>query len=224
MLKDLLAGNRDDEKLPGTAAFILGNSPYLPVADLGCLVERFTVGVNRIVKVFTPTVILWVDRTVYRDVGGQIDTCGALPVCDRSVKHRQGHIGLRTWTGENALRYESAPEVLCCNGNTGCCAARWALALGCRPVYLVGMEAQYADGKTDFYGTNLRHRREGSTCTLEVMRKELDRLLRDFSQSVFVIRDGETLREVAGRYRSVDQQAIKSHIRSMLAKRAVEMA
>ena len=205
-------------------AFILGNSPYLPVDDLDCLADRFTIGVNRIVEVFTPTVLMWVDWTVYKAIGAKMDESGALMVCDRSVRHRQDHIGLKTWTGENALVHQSSPEVLCCNGNTGCCAARWAISLGCRPVYLVGMEAAYKDGKTDFWGNNPRHRREGLTCTLEVMRKELERLLRDLAGTVLVIPDGKMLREVAQQGPSVDQGALKSYVSELLMRRASEVA
>jgi len=197
-------------------AFILGNSPYLPVDDLDCLAEKFTIGVNRIVEVFRPTVLMWVDWTVYQAVGEKMDSSGALMVCDQSVRHRQFHIGLKTWVGEGALKHQSQPDALCCNGNTGCCAARWAISLGCSPVYLVGMEAAYKDGRTDFWGDNPRHRREGSTCTLDVMRKELERLLRDFTETVFVVPDGEILRKVARRCRGLNQEALKSHLKAML--------
>jgi len=205
-------------------AFILGNSPYLPTGDLDCLAERLTIGVNRIVRVCTPTVVMWVDRSVYDDVGNLIDGGGALPVCDRAVRHRQRHVGLKTWVGDDALKHESAADVLCCNGNTGCMAARWALALGCRPVYLVGMEARYRDGLTDFWGRNPRHRREGLVSTLDVIRGELARLLRDHGRDVAAIGDGRTLREVAARCGRVDQGEIRSRIRQILRDRAVEAA
>jgi hypothetical protein len=209
--------------LAGNPAFILGNGPQLPVDDLDCLADRFTIGVNRVVRVFAPTVVLWVDRSVYDDVGERIDGCGALAVCDRQLRRRRDHVGLKTRTGEDALVRASTPEVLCCNGNTGCCAARWALALNCRPVYLLGMEAQYRDGRTDFYGVNPRHRREGATSTLAVMRKELDRLLRDAPGKVLGISDGQTLRELAAQAPRVDQHAAREHIRDMLRKRAVDV-
>ena len=205
-------------------AFILGNGPYLPTGDLDCLAERFTIGVNRIVRVFTPTVTTWVDRSVYDDVGELIDGCGALPVCDRAARQRQEHIGLKTWVGEDALTHESAADVLCCNGNTGCTAARWALALGCRPVYLVGMEARYRDGRTDFYGQNPRHRREGVVGTLDVIRAELNRLLRDHGDDVVPLTDATTLREVAAVCERVDQDQLRFRIRQILRDRAVAAA
>jgi len=199
------------------SAFILGNSPLLPVADLDCLDRCFTVGVNRIVEVYDPTVVMWVDSTVYRAVGKQIDASAALPVCDASVYQRQRHIGLRTWTGEGALTHETTPTTLCCNGNTGCMAARWALALGCETVYLVGMEARYAGGKTDFWGVNPRHRTVGDTQTLNVIAAELKRLKRDFPGRAIAIPDGVMLRECADVCEPVDQGDLRARIRALLS-------
>ena len=213
-----------NDLLTDQPAFILGNSPYLPTDALDCLADRVTIGVNRIVEVFTPTVVMWVDRSVYADMGEQIDRCGALPICNRAVRVRQGHVGLKTWVGEEALRRSSQPNVLCCNGNTGCMAARWGAALGCRPVYLVGMEARYRDGRTDFWGRNPHHRRVGMASTLDVIRAELDRLLRDCPDDVVSITDGLTLREVAAMCDRVDQNAAREHIRQLLKGLAVESA
>jgi hypothetical protein len=124
-------------------AFILGNGPALPVDDLDCLSGCFTIGVNRVLlSGFTTTVLLWVDGTVRTDdptYAERMDASDALLVCDRSIRKWQFHVGLKTHVGDMALQRRSTPTELCVNGNTGCCAARWAIALGCRPVYLVGM-------------------------------------------------------------------------------------
>ena len=195
-------------------AFVLGNGPSLPVEDLACLTGQFTVGVNRILRSgFVPTVLLWVDCTAYRDDGEQIDGSGALLVCDRSVAQRQFHVGLRTWVGSGALKHESRPNVLCVNGNTGCCAARWALALGFEPVYLVGMSATYREGVTDFYGANrYHHNKPGDNGTLMVMRKEMVRLRRDFGERIYEIPDGVLLREIAAELPQQDQGELRSAV------------
>ncbi len=182
----------------GIPAFVLGNGPTLPVDDLGCLSGQFTIGVNRIMRSgFVPTVILWVDNTVYGDDGEQIDNSGALLVCDLSLASRQYHIGLETWVGGGAFNHDTTPTELCVNGNTGCCAARWAIALGFDPVYLVGMGAVYLDGKTDFYGENRWHHKTApdDDGTLPLMRREMRRLRSDCD--VLEIPDGEILRSVA---------------------------
>jgi len=205
-------------------AFILGNGPDLPVGELHCLARRLTVGVNRIVLAFEPTVVMWVDASVYADAGERIDRCGALAVCGRAVRRRREHVGLEVVTGERALRRPAGPGVLCCNGSTGCCAARWAASLGCRPVYLVGMGAAYRDGRTNFYGRNPRHRFAGRISTLTVLRGELERLRRDLPDVVAPIADAQTLRETAAACPPVDQRAARDRIRALLTRRAAAAA
>lgn len=203
---------------------MLGNSPHLPVDDLGCLSSKFTIGVNRIVEVFAPTVLFWVDSTCYKDAGEKMDAAGSLMVCDASVKHRQYHIGLKNWVGDAAFTHEATVTELCCNGNTGVCAARWALALGCKPVFVVGMEAAYKDGKTDFYGMNRWHHcTEADNGTAAVMRKALDRLLREHPDAVVPVPDGEFLRELADECGDVDQSEVKGRVIEILAAAGAEV-
>ena len=184
------------DSVTGLPAFILGNGPTLP-KNLSCLDGSFTVGVNRILRSgFCPTVILWVDGTAYRDDGPAMDSSGSMLVCDASIASRQFHVGLKTQVGDAALAHPSTPTQLCCNGNTGCCAARWAAALGGDPVYLVGMSATYTE-KTDFYGDNRWHHKAEEGCTsstLHLMGSELQRLLRSGNYRPVV--DGEHLRQI----------------------------
>lgn len=193
--------------------FILGNGPTLP-DDLSALKDRLTIGVNRIFQVFSPTVLLWVDGSVYKDHAEQIDKLDSLLVCDRSVAQKQHH-GLLTRVGDNAFTHKRSPTELCVNGNTGCCAARWALALGFSPVFLLGMDAIYIDGKTDFYGVNRHHHRTpDDNGTLHVMRQELDRLLRD-CEDVWPLNSSD-LAEAVAQTEPVDQNAVRAEILSRI--------
>jgi len=196
-------------------AFILGNGPDLPVAELTLLADQFTIGVNRILRSgFTPTVILWVDSTVYRDDGPDMDASGALLVCDRSVAQTQQHIGLRTWVGNEALRRRSGPKTLVCNGNTGCCAARWALALGFAPVYLLGMGARHRGTRTDFYGANRWH----TDVALRRMARELDRLRRDAPREVLAVSGADDLARITRALPPVNVPAGQAALRELLRK------
>lgn len=194
-------------------AFVLGNSPRLP--DVMGLWNRFTVGVNRILQTgLTPTVLLWVDGSFYRECAEQVDACESLLVCDKSVANRQFHIGLQTHVGSAALIKPSKPKELCCNANTGCCAARWAVALGCNPVYLLGMDAQYKNGISDFYGDNKHHHRnETGHTTLTVMRKELHRLLADFPEVCIPVANQKHLDEIIADTTNIDQGVIRLKIK-----------
>jgi len=205
-------------------AFCLGNSPRLP-ADLSCLKDKFTVGVNRILKSgFCPTVILWVDGNIYRirghvtEDGHAMDRSDAVLVCDKSVAVTRYHHGLQTWIGDNALKRCSTSTELCCNGSTGTCAARWMLALGCNPVYLVGMDARYKDGVSDFYGDNpWHHRTPGDNGTLSLMNEELRRLQQDFEGRVLEVVNQEHLEEVAGGCTDVNQDNLKAAVRAVVS-------
>ena len=200
-------------------AFVLGNSPYLPVDDLWRLEAQFSIGVNRILRSgFTPTVLLWVDHSVYGDDGKQIDESGALLVCDASIRQRQYHIGLKTWVGDAALKHESTPTQLCVNANTGVCAARWALALGCRPVYLLGMEARYQDGRTNFYGDNRWHHRTAQDPgTVLGMTGSLRELMLSHERDLRHVPDGEALADVVEGLPEIDQEELRCSLRTLLS-------
>lgn len=194
-------------------AFILGNGPTLPVGALPALAERFTVGVNRILRSgFVPTVILWGDLTVYRDDGAAMDASGSLLVCDRSVARRADHVGLLTFAGDDSRRRRATPWTLLCDGSTGCCAARWALSLGCRPVYLLGMSAAYDGARTDFYGRNRWH----DAGAIGRMARQTQRLLEEHGDDVRVIGDGEELRRVAAAAAAIDQHDLRRRLRTCL--------
>lgn len=199
-------------------AFILGNGPGLP-GNLGVLSRCFTVGVNRILDTgFTPTVLLWMDGSFYREQAAQVDASEALQICSASLANRRWHIGLHSWSGQDALHHHAAPTVLCCNGNTGCCAARWALSLGCPVVYLLGMGAEYRDGRTNFYGVNpWHHRPPGAETALEVMQAERDRLWDDFGERLRLARDEADLTEIAAGEEGMDQTELRARIRQAIA-------
>jgi len=48
----------------------------------------------------------------------------------------------------------SKTHVLYGRGSTGPLAVELAVAMGCRPIILLGMDCQVQAGKTDFYGEN----------------------------------------------------------------------
>ena len=205
--------------LIGRPAFILGNGPRLPIDSLHALAGQFTVGVNRILESgFTPTVIFWVDGSVYKEHGERIDDSGAILVCDEKIRRRQSHIGLRLHIGDAALSSKTTPTEVCVNGNTGCAAARWAFALGCNPIYLLGMSAEYLGGKTNFYGENKwHHRSDGDNGTLPVMRGELTRLKIDLGGAAMEISTGDALEYVAQKYEPTDRAALRGAILELIS-------
>lgn len=163
--------------LAGEPCFVLGNSPRLPIESLGLLDGYFTVGVNRICEVYDPTVLLIGDKSAY-DL--------AEPNFGKSQKLLSPEMGVRceAWYPQlhsASLNWSKHPGQLHLDGNSGVGAASWASSLGCSPIYLVGMEAAYAqDGDTDFYGVNAKHRNGTLTC----LRAALDRLVNEMPHCV----------------------------------------
>lgn len=148
--------------MTGHPAFILGNGPMLP-EHLERLDGFFTVGVNRILECYAPTVLLWMDPDVVPHIEPLIDT-------DQTIALAYGDYEAPDWAsrlddlghpGRQPNCGPITPGGLISVGNSGVSAAVWAWTLGCRPVYLLGMTATYAGENTNFYGVNPKH--HGST-------------------------------------------------------------
>lgn len=153
--------------LAGHPAFILGNGPTLP-EDLSVLDEFFTVGVNRIPYRYDPTVLMWLDAPVTTDIEPYL---GA----SRAIKFARDEFCRGRWNELHLSGLLKTPDSFVDFKNSGVSAAYWVMALGCRPVYLLGMSATY-DGRrcrTNFYGKNRRH----VPTTLGRLRRALDGLL-----------------------------------------------
>jgi len=122
--------------------FILGNGPSLIDHNLNKLNNFFTIGVNRIIKVYCPTIIFWQDYNVLRD------TSGPNYYPNFTTKKQD-------WS-ENA-------NILLEPMNTGGNAIVLASILGCNPIILLGCDCCFRDSKTNFYGKNydyLGHEKE----------------------------------------------------------------
>lgn len=192
--------------------YVLGNSPSLPVERLPELRAQFTIGINRITNSgFCPTVIFWSDKTVYKDIGADIDRSGALLVTGASVKSKAFHVALPFETTAGDKR---DPAKMYIKGNTGCAAARWAMALGCERVYLLGMNAAYQDGQTNFYGNNRYHNKS----TLGVLSKQLDLLKADYPDQMIEAND-PALWDLS---ESVNQDALRNYLRDLLRSKGLE--
>ena len=187
--------------LAGQPAFILGNGPDLP-EDLSCLADFFTVGTNRILWRFDPTVLMWFDAEVVdpaapQNIAAPLAACRAIPFTRDEINWEKRWNDLaacgtsRQWVDQPLCR----PDMVASTGNSGASAAYWAMSLGCRPVYLLGMGASYDGGRTNYYGCNGRH----TSVTLRQLRRALGRLL-SFAD-VYPIQDQRQLDRIARCFR-----------------------
>lgn len=191
-------------------AFILGNSPSLPVGLLPYLERCFTVGINRIaLSGFTPTCTVVLDTPLVKRLGADIRKAGLLVTAEH-IDHEQQDISLALAPGDAAWLQTPKPWRICCNGNSGVAAARWADSLGFGPVYLLGMSAAYSGVLTDFWGVNVYHQ-DG---TLAMLSSELDMLLRS---PTFVPADDEDLDALAGS-QTHNQSELRDWLRRAVCK------
>ena len=157
----------------GHPAFILGNGPTLPV-DLSTVKDYFTVGVNRILYHFDPTVLMWFEASVLADIKAPLSKAAAVPFTNEILGG-----------GYNALRVNGSPDKwddtplawpdwIPCTGSSGASAAYWAMSLGCSPIYLLGMGAEYVGDRSSSYGTNRYH----TDATMPNLQRALAELLR----------------------------------------------
>lgn len=159
--------------LAGHPAFILGNGPTLP-QDLSTVKDYFTVGVNRILYHFDPTVLMWFDQNVGDDIAKLIRKSEAIVFTNETISGR--HNGLRV----NGTREKwddtplAWPDYVPGTGSSGVSAAYWAMSLGCSPIYLLGMSAEYVGDRTSSYGRNKWHRET----TLVELQRALAELLK----------------------------------------------
>lgn len=164
-----LSGALNDEP-----AFVFGNGPDLPL-ELSQLDEFFTIGVNRILLRYEPTVVMWMDEDVARDQQERLDNTDALCITRREIKWRNRWWGLQT-IGHSSRPHMAVPpdpSLIPATGSTAVSAAYWAASLGCRPVFLLGMSGRPGRGGTNFYGDNPHH----TPRTLARLRKLTHRLM-----------------------------------------------
>ena len=155
--------------LKGQPAFVLGNGPTLP-ERLDGLAGHFTIGTNRILTRYDPTILMWFEIDTERDIRPELATAEC--VCFTNAVVNGGQYNSLTCVGRQAEpATEPLPKLseIPVTGNSGASAAYWAMTLGCSPIYLLGMSGSYRGEQTNFYGKNQHHKPD----TLKQLRRTL---------------------------------------------------
>jgi hypothetical protein len=142
--------------LEGQAAFILGNAPSITRQNLDILNPYFTIGVNRILYIFTPTILIWQDIQMWNSEKKKIANNKSLKICNSVSDPRKAFLNFKVKGGN--FKFGNDPSILHGTGNTTALAAQLAVNLGCSDIILLGTDCQYQSGKTDFYGKNKDHK------------------------------------------------------------------
>ena len=142
--------------LEGHVAFIIGNAPSISNQNLDILKPYFTIGINRIFYIFTPTILMWQDIQMWNSEKRKLVNCKSIKVCRDFSDPREEFLNFRFRNG--SFKFKNNPGVLYGTGNTSALAVQLAVSLGCSDVVLIGTDCEYENGKTNFYGNNKDHK------------------------------------------------------------------
>lgn len=141
-------------RLLDVPAFILGNGPSLSDENLNIIRDYFTIGINRAFYCFDPTILLWQDISFWNTEFSKLDKLQAIKVARDAADPERKYYNFSLRTGAYHFDLKKT-HVLYGSGSTGPLAIEFAVALGCAPIILLGMDCSLgADGRTDFYGNN----------------------------------------------------------------------
>ncbi len=125
--------------LKGIPAFILGNGPSIENENLDLLNDFFTIGCSRICLRCEPTILMWQDVEVWKDVNADIMKSNSIKV-SREGQY-PGNVAVRFVIKENGIGISKIPWLLNGYMNNGILAVQLAFALGCSPIVLLGMDS-----------------------------------------------------------------------------------
>ncbi len=146
------------DRLPDIPAFIIGNAPSLNDHNLMLLSEYFTIGINRAFYSIDPTILIWQDVQLWNTEYHRLHNTQSIKVARDIADPRRVYYNYYLKGGGYKFDKEKA-HILYGRGSTGPLAVQLAVALGCRPIVLLGMDCQKGPkGETDFYGNNPHHR------------------------------------------------------------------
>jgi hypothetical protein len=147
------------DRLVDVPAFIIGNAPSLNDHNLLLLKDYFTIGINRSFYALDPTILIWQDVQLWNTEYHRLHNTQAIKVARDIADPRRIYYNFYLKGGP--YKFEQPPKchILHGRGSTGPVAVQLAVAMGCRPIVLLGMDCKKgAKGETDFYGVNPHHR------------------------------------------------------------------
>ncbi len=144
----------------GKLVFVLGNSASLNELNLELLKPHATIGVNRILRTFTPTYLFVVDRSVIRDEHKRMTASKCEKVIFRLAMNEQSRLlypgpytEMEQMSNAGKPTTEKGPIHICRGGNSGYEACHLAFRMGAACIALAGMDMYWPKkGKSHFFG------------------------------------------------------------------------
>lgn len=141
--------------------FILANGPSLSENNLRLLDGYFTIGINRILELYCPTILFFQDASILCRSRKRIIEADTIKVVRRGLTNPKLYADVLCFylTGDRTTRFtiKNDPERIEGHNLTHGAAVQFASAIGASAIVLLGVDCAYTDGKTDFYGNNPHH-------------------------------------------------------------------
>ena len=143
------------QRLEGVPCFILGNGPSIAEQNVGRLDPYFTIGINRAFYLLDTTVLLWQDISLFNTEYHRLHNLQALKLARDTADPRRLYYNFYLKGGGYQFDHDKRTHVLFGRGSSGPLAVQLAVALGCFPIVLLGMDCSRGpQGQSDFYGEN----------------------------------------------------------------------
>lgn len=145
------------DRLCDVPCFILGNAPSIKDYDIHLLDDYFTIGLNRIFKYqkFDPTILFWQDSSLWKTEFNNVENLQAMKVARDIADPKRRYYNFHLKGGGYRFEVPKQAHILYGRGSSGPVAAQLAVAMGCNPLILVGMDCKKDEqGNGDFYGNN----------------------------------------------------------------------
>ena len=144
--------------------FILGNGPSLTDNDLSLLDPYLTIGINRIFNKYEPTIVFWQDKTVWATSKSKIQNMNSIKVTRKGMVKSSLFADYLFFVlkGNRRSSYPNTCKTTELTGQniTHGVTTQFAEALSPSHIIFLGIDCQFRDDKTDFYGNNKFHRKD----------------------------------------------------------------
>lgn len=145
------------DRLPDTPCFVIGNGPSINDHNILLLEDYFTIGINRAFPPYLsidPTILIWQDISLWNTEYHRLHNTQSIKVARDIADPRRIYYNFHLKGGPFKFD-KTKTHILFGRGSSGPLAVEMAVAMGCKPIILLGMDCERGeDGRSDFYGDN----------------------------------------------------------------------
>lgn len=190
MNRKIIKDNKWKNLFSDFSCFIIGCSPSVLDLNLNLLSNSFTIGINNVLPLIDPYLLIWQDYEFWHDHHLAIQKSKSIKICHAKADP----LGLFFNFDINETKLEVAdnPSILMGKSTTGVMSVQFAHSLGFKKMYLIGMDCCVRNGQTDWFGENKRWKSH----TLEMCNRGLEWISAHYEHKIKLINSSELLQDV----------------------------